>query len=120
MFNVRLRNLLVVLFLLLSLILTFGCSNIPGLSSKPSEDEMKSIINAIEGVDWNIEEFKITNGFNKKLKDENWYCIEVNYKVVNKEDKTFIGEMNVRRYSFVKRGNSWYGYKEWDLEKNVN
>lgn len=121
MTNFRLKNLFVVLFVLISLFIIYGCS------SKPPEEKMKSIIIAIieskaapYESNLNIEKLKVTNGFNKKINDEKWYCIEASFTMtfdsVNMEthgkDKKIV-EVNQSRFSFVKRGNDWYGQKGW-------
>lgn len=117
MFSIRLKNLFIVLFLLTSLTLTYGCS------SKPSEEKMKFIIitlhfpfcNPKNISRLNYEKFQITNKFNKKVKHEEYYCIEVNYKYTFyfRNDLLFTEEKNQGRYSFVKRGNQWYGESGW-------
>lgn len=116
MFNVRLRNLFIVLFLLVSLTLTYGCS------SKPSEETMKGIIKSFitNGKDrpFEYESFQIINGFQVKDNDEGWYCIEVNYKTKNwyennVEQVWTDGYGKEKRYCFTKRGNEWYGREGW-------
>jgi hypothetical protein len=118
MFNIRLKNLFIVLFLLISLILTYGCSQ---LSGKPSEEKMKEIILTIWGnpTQYNFEEFKITNEFSKKTNNEEFYCIEViikgNIELFKGSKIVITGER--RRFSFINRGKEWYGYNGW---KGVN
>ena len=67
MLNIRLKNVFVVLFLFISLTLTYGCSI---LSDKPSEETMKVLIEQrIHGdnvISYNFEEFKITKDFISK------------------------------------------------------
>lgn len=127
MFNYRLKTVSIVLFLLISLTLTIGCSKIPGLSSKPSEEQMKSIILAIDipspyVCNVNYEKFQITNGFNRKINDENYYCVEANYKInfdvsydkkTIEKDKSGSYEKTQDRFCFVKRGKDWYGNPGW-------
>lgn len=124
MFNIRLKNLFVVLFLLISLTLTYGCSN---LSGKPSEETMKGLIEQrVHGdnvIGYNFEEFKITNDFKSKKNDEEWYCIEVNYKLkevftgsdstgkITKSEIVRIGKQE--KYSFIKHEKEWYGLQGW-------
>jgi len=124
MFNIRLKNLFVVLFLLISLILTYGCSI---LSGKPSEETMKGLIyqrvHRDNAMSYNFEEFKITNDFQSKKNDEKWYCIEVNYKLkeivmerdsagkITKSEIMRIGKQE--KYSFIKHENKWYGLEGW-------
>ena len=124
MFNIRLKNLFVVLFLLISLTLTYGCSNPSG---KPSEETMKILIDQRvhrdNVISYNFEEFKITNDFQSKKNDEKWYCIEVNYKLkeivmerdsagkITKSEIMRIGKQE--KYSFIKHENKWYGLEGW-------
>lgn len=125
MFNIRLRNLFIVIFLLISLILTCGCS------SKPSEKIVKDFVDSQQRACSaqkdvltcdDYEKFEIVNDFHKKIDDENWYCLEVNYKyhwkIINPQaDSTVSPEGNVigdqEQYCFVKRGKDWYGVKGW-------
>ena len=124
MLNIRLKNLFVVLFLFISLILTYGCSV---FSEKPSEETMKILIeqrvHRDNAISYNFEEFKITNDFISKKNDEAWYCIEVNYKLkevtlgsdsagkTTKSEIMRIGKQE--KYSFIKHGNEWYGLQGW-------
>lgn len=109
------------MFLLFSLTLTYGCSQ---LSGNPSEETMKGIIVAIityspESItSYDFEEFKITNDYQIKKDNEEFYCIAVNYKAkvsTNNIYSTKPAEYNKEgaRFSFVKRGKEWYGYKGW-------
>jgi len=116
--------LFVVLFLFISLTLTYGCSI---LSDKPSEETMKALIEQrIYGgyvISYNFEEFKITKDFISKKNDEKWYCIEVNYKVkevstgsdsagkMTKSEIMRIGKQE--KYSFIKHEKKWYGLQGW-------
>ena len=124
MLNIRLKNVLVVLFLFISLILTYGCSV---FSEKPSEETMKILIeqrvHRDNVISYNFEEFKITKDFISKKNDEEWYCIEVNYKLkevtlgsdsagkTTKSEIMRIGKQE--KYSFIKHGNEWYGLQGW-------
>ena len=124
MLNIRLKNLLVVLFLFISLILTYGCSV---FSDKPSEETMKVLIaqriHRDNVISYNFEEFKITKDFISKKNDEEWYCIEVNYRLkevtrgidsngkMTKSEIARIGKQE--KYSFIKHGNQWYGLQGW-------
>jgi hypothetical protein len=124
MFNIRLKNLFVVLFLLISLTLTYGCSI---LSDKPSEETMKVLIeqriHRDNLISYNFEEFKITKDFISKKNDEKWYCIEVNYKLrevvggidsAGKITKSEIMRMGKQeKYSFIKHEKEWYGLQGW-------
>lgn len=124
MLNIRLKNLLVVLFLFIALILTYGCSV---FSDKPSEKTMKVLIeqriHRENAVSYNFEEFKITKDFISKKNDEEWYCIEVNYKLkevtmgsdsAGKTTKSEIMRMGKQeKYSFIKHENEWYGLQGW-------
>jgi hypothetical protein len=122
MFNIRLKNLFLILFLLISLTVTYGCS------SKPPEGTMKIIIVTLDvpscGNPKNIfglnyEKFQITNEFHKKVNNEEYYYIEVNYKYTFyfRNCLPFTEEKNQGRFSFIKRGKEWYGYNGW---KGVN
>jgi hypothetical protein len=124
MFNIRLKNLFVVLFLFMSLTLTYGCSI---LSDKPSEETMKVLIEQrMHGdnvISYNFEEFKITKDFISKKNDEKWYCIEVNYKLkefimghdgtgkITKLEMIRIGKQE--KYSFIRHEKEWYGLQGW-------
>jgi hypothetical protein len=124
MFKIRLKNLFVVLFLLISLTLTYGCSM---LSDKPSEETMKVLIeqriHRDNLISYNFEEFKITKDFISKKNDEKWYCIEVNYKLketvmgrdnagkATKSEIMRIGKQE--KYSFIKHEKEWYGLQGW-------
>jgi hypothetical protein len=124
MLNIRLKNLCVVLFLFISLTLSYGCSI---LSDKPSEETMKVLIEQrIHGdnvISYNFEEFKITKDFISKKNDEKWYCIEVNYKLkevftgrdsAGKMTKSEIMRMGKQeKYSFIKHEKEWYGLQGW-------
>lgn len=120
MLNIRLKTVFVVLFLFMSLTLTYGCSI---FSEKPSEETMKGLIyqrvqreNAMSYI---FEEFKITKDSMSKKNDEKWYCVEVNYKlkeIIGGVDST--GKMakseimrigKQEKYSFTKHGKEWYG-----------
>ena len=116
MFNIRLKYLFIVLFLLISLTFTFGCS------SKPSEETIKGIIMGIESpsaTSSNFEEFKITKKFKAEANNEKFYCIEVNYKIkkvyIQKDGKQleFGVKGNRERFKFVERGKKWSGSKGW-------
>jgi len=143
MLNIKLKNLFIVIFLLFSLTLTYGCSKIPGLSEKPSEETIKGIILSIEGErikvyesyfkNFTFEEFQIANEFNKKTNNGNVYYIEVDYvgKYLVKDyngtryryicssgcelcsDRLWKNGVGNNRYSFVKRGTKWYGQRGW-------
>jgi uncharacterized protein YcfL len=117
-FNIKLKNLFLVLFLLISLTLTYGCS------SKPPEGTMKVIIVTLHVPSYgnpknilrlNYEKFQITNEFHKKVNNEEYYCIEVNYKYIFyfRNCLPFTEEKNQGRFSFIKRGKEWYGYNGW-------
>ena len=118
MFNNKLKNLFIVLFLLTSLTLVNGCS------SKPAEDVMKGIIAKTildspyvkfeEYSNINFKEFKIINSFNKKIDGVNWYCIEVNFKFsCDGLGRTWDVERNKSQWSFVKSGKEWSGKNNW-------
>ena len=118
MFNNKLKNLFIVLFLLTSLTFVNGCS------SKPAEDVMKGIIAKTildspyvkfeEYSNINFKEFKIINSFNKKIDGVNWYCIEANFKFsCNGLGRTWDVERNKSQWSFVKSDKEWSGKNNW-------
>ena len=131
MFNIRLKNLFIFLFLITSLTLTHGCSKLSALYGKPSGGEMKSIIfnltkdNRRNIFNVSFREFKITNEFKSKKNDEQWYCIEINYGyeydyngISSDGRPTSLTEhLSYRkdkdRFSFIKREDKWYGQKGW-------
>jgi len=131
MFNIRLKNLFMVLFLLTSLTLFSGCSKLSALYSKPSGGEMKSLIlNLTKNDGRNIShvifrEFKITKEFQSKKNDEEWYCIEINYQYdydynginndgrVNNQTQHYSSRKDNARFSFTKRENKWHGINGW-------
>jgi hypothetical protein len=131
MFNIRLKNLFIFLFLITSLTLTYGCSKLSALYGKPSGGEMKSIIfNLTKDAGRNIfhvsfREFKITKDFTIKKNGEEWYCIEANYwyeydynGISSDGRPTNLTEhLSYRkdkdRFSFIKREDKWYGQKGW-------
>ncbi len=131
MFNIRLKNLFIFLFLITSLTLTYGCSKLSALYGKPSGGEMKSIIiNLTKDAGQNIfhvsfREFKITKDFMIKKNGEEWYCIEANYGyeydyngISSDGRPTNLTEhLSYRkdkdRFSFTKREDKWYGQKGW-------
>jgi hypothetical protein len=124
MFNIRLRNLFIVLFLLTSLTLTYGCS-------KPSGGEIKSMIFDLtkdEGrniLKVSFKEFQITKDFRIKKNGEEWYCIEINYwyeydyngisgdgRLTNQTEH-YSYRKDKDHFSFTKREDKWYGQKGW-------
>jgi hypothetical protein len=131
MFNIRLKKLFIFLFLITSLSLNYGCSNLSALYGKPSGGEMKSIIfNLTKNAGRNIvhvsfRELKITKDFTIKKNGEEWYCIEVNYwyeydyKGISSDgrpaDRTehFSYIKAKDQFSFTKREDKWHGQKGW-------
>ena len=129
----NLKKLLIVLFLLTSLVFIFCCSSnqsedkSPSKSSedtstsRPPEDIIKEIIvaNTISSNIYkniNFKLFKILNEFDCKKNGENRYCIWVNFDLsYAANEKTEEIKRRGDKWSFVKRGNSWYG--EEDLPK---
>jgi regulatory protein YycI of two-component signal transduction system YycFG len=113
MLNFRLKNLFIVVFLLISLTLTYGCS------SKPSEETMKGIIMKIEAPSAkssNFEEFKIIKEFNTKINDEKFHCMQVNYKIkkvntLGNQQIELTVKGNKECFKFVKHGEEWSGSK---------
>lgn len=116
MSNFKLRNLFVVLFLLFSLTLTYGCS------SKPNEDDMKSIIKKIlvgenevpaDAQDIEITNFEITESHYIELRGENYYCITANLGYSYTEDgERMSNDLAGVRFSFVKREKIWMGLQQ--------
>ena len=131
MFKIGSKNLFMVLFLITSLTLTYGCSKLSAIYGKPSGGEMKSImLNLTKDAEKNIiyvsfKEFKITKDYTIKKNGEEWYCIEVNfryeydYKRISSDGRpTDLTEhssyrKDKDRFSFTKRENKWYGQKGW-------
>lgn len=116
MFNNKLKNLFVILFLLTSLTLVFGCS------SKPSEETMKGIIKQMlipmdKTDSCYIKNFKITKAFNKKSYEENWYCIEASFEMLKKQKPKDIlfWSHNKTPWRFIKRDNKWQGQPGWPI-----
>ncbi len=116
MFNHKPGKICVV-FLLLSLILVFGCS-----SGKPSEETIKSVIKQ-RLLPWDknnncyFKDFKITKEFNKKVAEDNFYCIEVSFEMMAKQtpaDKV-IWVQNKTPWRFIKRGDKWQGQPGWPM-----
>lgn len=132
MFNIRLRNLLIVLFLLTSLILTYGCSKLSDITgSQPSWGQMKSMIfNLTKDEGRHISKvyfkgFQITKDFNIKKNGEEWYCIEINYRydcdynVISSDGRLSNTTEHYSYYKekdhfcFTKREDKWFGQKGW-------
>jgi hypothetical protein len=132
MFTIRLKNLFIVLFLLTSLNLTFGCSKMGAITgSQPSWGEMKSkIFNLTKDEGRHIlkvyfREFKIIKDLTIKKNGEDWYCIEVNYRyeydynIISSDGRlsnqtehdTYTRDND--RFSFTKHEGKWYGQKGW-------
>ena len=114
MLNIRLQTLFTVLFLLISLILIYGCS-------KPPEEKMKQIIidlypQPVDSSNFNFEAFQITKDFKMKIDGEEHYCIKANFKLTcdtannGKTEKSTL-ESKQECYCFVKREKVWYGTK---------
>jgi len=115
MFNNNLKRIYFVLLLLLSLILVSACS-----SGKPSEETIKNVIKQrLLPMDKNnvcyIKDFKITKEFNKKVAEEEYYCIEVSFEIMARQkpaDKV-IWVQNKTHWRFIKRGDKWQGLAGW-------
>jgi hypothetical protein len=119
--NIRLRNLFIILLSIFLLTLIYGCS------SDPDEKIMKDfIVNLNTSVleqptNVNFKIFEITNSFNKKINGEKFYCMEINYKfnyISNFHCNSSIKQAKEKEgmkthYSFVKRGETWCGFKGW-------
>jgi hypothetical protein len=117
MFNHKLRKICFVLFLLASLILVSGCS-----SGKPSEETIKSVIKQRllprdKANDCYIKDFKITKELNKKVAEENYYCIEVSFEMMAKQKTkdVVIWVQKNTPWSFIKRGDKWQGLPGWPM-----
>lgn len=131
MFNIRLKNLFIFLFLITSLTLTYGCSKLSALYGKPSGGEMRGMIfNLTKDGGRNIfnvsfKEFQITKDFTIKKNGEEWYCIEINYRYecdyngISSDGRLTNGTQHYSyrkdkdRFSFTKREDKWYGQKGW-------
>lgn len=132
MFNIRLKNLFMVSFLLALLTLTNGCSNLSEVTGgKPSGGEMKSLILKLtkdekrQMLKVYFRGFQITKDFIINKNGEEWYCIEVNYRyeydyhVISSDGRlsnqaehdSFKREKD--RFSFIKREDKWQGQKGW-------
>jgi hypothetical protein len=117
MLNDKPKKIYFVFFLLISLILFFGCS-----SGKPSEETIKSVIKQrLLPMDKNnvcyIKDFKITKEFNKKVAEEDFYCIEVSFEMMAKQkpaDKV-IWVQNKTHWRFIKRDDKWQGFPGWPM-----
>jgi hypothetical protein len=114
MFNNKLKKLFVILFLVTSITLVFGCS------SKPSEETIKGIIKQrLVPTDKTdscyMRNFKITKTFNKKSNEENFYCVEVSFELLRKQKPADIVFWNVNKapWRFIKRGKKWQGQPGW-------
>lgn len=101
---------------------------------KPSEEVMKNIISQViipgfsKDIHTNIkfDTFQITHSFFKKGTDgRDKYCVEINYyisytfqnpnysqKMISNENKSG----KVEKFSFLKKGDDWYGKKGWDIQ----
>lgn len=117
MFNHKLRKVCFVLFLLVSLTLAFGCS-----SGKPSEETIKSVIKQrLLPTDKNnvcyFKDFKITKELNKKVAEDNFYCIEVSFEMMAKQKPTdrVIWVQKNTPWRFIKRGDKWQGQPGWPM-----
>jgi hypothetical protein len=131
MFNIKLKNLFIFLFLITSLTLTYGCSKLSALYGKPSGGELKGIIfNLTKNDGRNISnvsfrEFHITKEFKSKKNDVEWYCIEINYGYeydynrissdgrLTNQTEHYSYRKDKDRFSFTKREDKWYGQKGW-------
>jgi hypothetical protein len=117
------NKVIISLFVVMMLIcFSVGCNS----PEKPSEDIMKELIigintsNIAKGNISNIrfDKFHIISGYfsDEKSGGDIVYCINVNYLLVYKfkdsRDFTEIVKDN-ENYSFIKKGNRWYGQKGW-------
>jgi hypothetical protein len=117
MFNNKLRIICFVLFLLALLTFAIGCS-----WGKPSEEIIKSVIKQKllpmdKNNDCYMKDFKITKEFNKKVAEDNFYCIEVSFEMMIKlkpKDKV-IWVQNKTPWRFIKRGDKWQGQPGWPM-----
>lgn len=117
MFNHKLKKIWLVLLILASLTLFFGCS-----SGKPSEETIKSVIKQrLLPMDRNnvcyFKNFKITKEFNKKVAENNFYCIEVSFEMMAKQkpEDRVIWVQNNTPWRFIKRGDKWQGIPGWPM-----
>jgi len=113
MFNIRLKNLFIVLSLLISVIFIYGCS------SKPSEGAMKKALqkmasSSVEDVTY--EKFEIKREVTRKANNKDCYCISVDMKgkLSTDKGKTF-QEFNRQdaRFCFYRSGLSWKVIQGW-------
>jgi hypothetical protein len=99
---------------------------------KPSEDDMKSILlslvvsyyrghpNAFSNIKYDI--FQITHSFFKNGSDgRDRYCVEITYDIsyVSKMSGKQTNEKTtgkVEKFSFMKKGDDWYGKQGWDIQ----
>jgi hypothetical protein len=112
MFNIRLKNLLVVLFLLISVTLLYGCS------SKPSESAMKKALQSMSSnvEDVTYEKFEIKKEVTRKANNKDCYCVSVDMKGKLSTDKgKTTQEFNKQdaRFCFYKSGWGWKAIQGW-------
>jgi hypothetical protein len=112
MFNIRLKNLFVVLFLLISVTILYGCS------SKPSESSMKKALQSMSSnvQDVTYEKFEIKKEVRRKANDKDGYCVSVDMKGKLSADKgKTTQEFNKQdaRFCFYKSGWGWKAVQGW-------
>lgn len=105
---------------------------------KPSEEVMKNIIPQLVITHYHLRKsggfiysniiynvFKITHSFFKKNSDgRDIYCVEITYKISctftkpepNSKPENDSVEGKVEKFSFLKKGDDWYGKKGWDIQ----
>jgi hypothetical protein len=113
MFNIRIKNLFIVLFLLISVTFIYGCS------SKPSESAMKKAIKSIASSnveDVTYEKFEIKKEVTRKVNNKDCYCVSVDIKGKLSTDKgKTTQEFNKQdaRFCFTRSGFKWKATQGW-------
>ena len=111
------------------MMMMFFCVKYSYSQDKPSMEVMKSIIaqqaiflyEATENIKYTS--FQITHSFFKKGNDgRDIYFVEVNYEISynfnpakNNTQGNKFQKGEVEKYSFMKKGDKWYGGKGWGI-----
>jgi hypothetical protein len=114
MFNIGLKKLFIVFFLLISVTLIFGCA------SKPSEGAMKKALKSMASSsveDVTYEKFEIKREVTRKANNKDCYCVAVDMKgkLSTDKGKTF-QDFNKQdaRFCFYRKGFSWKVIQGWN------
>jgi hypothetical protein len=113
MFNFKFRNLVIVLLLLVSVTLIYGCS------SKPSESAMKKALQSMASSnveDVTYEKFEIKKEVTRKANNKDCYCVVVDMKGKLSTDKgKTTQEFNKQdaRFCFYRKGFGWKVIQGW-------